>query len=58
MTDKEERKTINISKEAHKEAKRIAFENEVTISDVAEWLLLGHTEKEIRKLAKEKKDSD
>ncbi|HMV81123.1 MAG TPA: hypothetical protein PKV80_25370 [Leptospiraceae bacterium] len=58
MTDKEKRKTINISKEAHDEARRIAFENEVTISEVAEWLLLGHTEKEIKKLAKEKKESD
>lgn len=58
MTDNQDRKTINVSKEAHKEAKRIAFENEITISEVAEWLLLGHTEKEIKKLAKEKKESD
>lgn len=53
MTE-EKRKTVNISKKAHKEVKRISNETDLNISEVAELLLLGYTESQIKEHAKKK----
>lgn len=59
MTEEDKRKTVNISKRAHKKAFDIVVKTDkaFSIGEVVEMLIDGYSEKEIIKLAKEK-DTD
>jgi hypothetical protein len=49
------KKTVNIEEEAHKKAKILSAETGLDIGQIIGLLLMDTSEKEIRKLAKEKK---
>ena len=52
------KKSIQIESEAHKAAKHLSTETGFTIGEIIEMLIAGKSEKEIRKLGKEKEKSD